>query len=260
MSARALLTRRSILLVLVSLVVAVTCVRLGFWQLDRLHGRRAANALFEHRLALPPTTLDQVVPRQGPAAGPIYRRVTVHGAYDTADEVVLFGRELDGEPGNHVLTPLQTSDGRTLVVDRGWVPIDDDRPPVAVATPPAGPVDVTGILFPSEHGSDSASANGRVTRVGAIDLGLIGQGLPSPIESVFLQLRSQTPAQPGPLPRTVPLPVFDDGPHLGYAVQWFIFAIIALVGGVVLLRMELVGGPGEGEPAPDPESDRELRV
>ena len=38
--------------------------------------------------------------------------------------------------------------------------------------------------------------------------------------------------------RSVPVPALDDGPHLGYAIQWFAFAIIAVVGSMFLYRRE----------------------
>ncbi|HEX5950122.1 MAG TPA: hypothetical protein VFZ96_03895, partial [Actinomycetota bacterium] len=53
-----------------------------------------------------------------------------------------------------------------------------------------------------------------------------------------MQLEEQSPAQDGDMPVVVPRPELDEGPHLSYAVQWFIFATIALVGFVVLARRE----------------------
>lgn len=226
-----------ILLALAVVIVALTCARLGLWQLDRLEGRRAFNTLLEERLALPAAPLDALAGTPGHALR--YRRVTVQGTFDPAREAVLFGRPSEGEPGNHVLTPLMSRSGRTLIVDRGWVPIDDDTPPVAVATPPDGEVLARGVLLPTEAASTFEGPPGSPTRVGSVDVELLTRGTPDPFEEVYLLLGSQAPAQATELPRPVPLPVPDEGPHLSYAIQWFIFATIALVGYGVLVRKEL---------------------
>jgi cytochrome oxidase assembly protein ShyY1 len=214
------------------LVVALTCVWLGVWQLDRLEQRRAFNASVERGLKLAPQPLERLIP---PGAEPdpdslSYRRAEVQGIYDDDREVVLFGRSLDGTPGNHVLTPLVTQDGRALIVDRGWVPLHLGRPPIGEAVPPSGTVRVTGVLFPPEEQSPSSGSTEAVASFTKIDLGRLGRQLPYPVHPVYLWLRSQDPSQPGALPRPVPLPELTEGPHLSYAVQWFIFSAIALVG------------------------------
>ena len=62
--------------------------------------------------------------------------------------MILYGRSLDGQAGNHVLTPLVLADGRAVVVDRGWVPFEMDEPPVADGAPPGETeVEVEGTLF-----------------------------------------------------------------------------------------------------------------
>jgi surfeit locus 1 family protein len=60
--------------------------------------------------------------------------------------------------------------------------------------------------------------------------------MPFRLLPVYLQLSEQDPPQVEGLPAPAPLPELSEGPHLGYALQWFAFATIALVGYVVLLR------------------------
>lgn len=211
-------------------VVAVAFVRLGFWQLDRLEERRAHNRRVEHQAQLPPVTdVSEAV------ADVAYRQADVQGTFDPANELILFGRALDGRPGNHVLTPLVTEAGEAIVVDRGWVPIELDEAPVGPAAPPPGTVRVTGVLYPSEEDGGGAAGPARVS---AIDVALIERGLPYDVAPVYLWALEQEPAQSGELPVGAPLPELDDGPHLSYAIQWFILSTIAAVGWVVLLRRE----------------------
>lgn len=68
------------------------------------------------------------------------------------------------------------------------------------------------------------------------DLERFGEQLDYEIFPVLVQLVTQTPPQPGPLPAPVEPPALSEGPHLGYAVQWFIFAVIAMVGYPLILR------------------------
>ncbi|HEX2201797.1 MAG TPA: SURF1 family cytochrome oxidase biogenesis protein, partial [Longimicrobium sp.] len=103
------------------------CVRLGFWQLDRLEQRRARNAALAARIAEPPLVLDAATLR-AIAADParyVDRRARAAGAYDAAGEVVLRGRASGGNPGVHLVTPLVLPGGTAVLVNRGWVPSPD---------------------------------------------------------------------------------------------------------------------------------------
>ena len=106
------LSRRDILGALVALAVAIVCVRLGFWQLDRLGQRRARNAIALARLALPPL---EVV------------RGTLPDSARQRHELISPGKSFDGTPGVALVTPLRLADGSTILVDRGWVPSPDAR-------------------------------------------------------------------------------------------------------------------------------------
>lgn len=222
-----------------ALVVVATCVRLGFWQLDRLEQRRAFNALVRARQAMPAEPIGRLLPARG-AARPddvAYRTATAEGRYDPAREVLLFGRSLDGRPGSHVLTPLLLPDGRALVVDRGWVPLDVEEAPASRAAPPAGEVRLEGVLLPPESDDPAALAGDRMDRV---SLAALSRRLPYPLLPVYLELRRQEPP-PGPLPHPAPLPELTEGPHLSYAAQWFLFAAVAVGVYGALVRRELRG-------------------
>lgn len=210
-------------LVAVTVVVAAVCVRLGFWQLGRWEERRATNAAIRAGLAAPAATLTSAPAEAG------YRRVRASGTYDEARTLVLYGRPLNGAPGNHVLTPLRLADGSGVLVDRGWVPSGGQTEDVPLPPTPEGPVEVAGVLLP---GATGGSLDGRT--VDRVDLSAIGRQLPYRVGQGYLLLRTQVPAAASPVP--APLPPLDEGPHLSYAVQWFSFAGIALVGGGVLLR------------------------
>jgi surfeit locus 1 family protein len=224
-------------------LVVVTFTRLGVWQLHRLDERRAYEDLVASRLAAPPVPLEDVLAAGADADAIRYRRVTASGTYDTAHEVILYGRTQGDQSGNHVLTPLVLDDGSAVAVDRGWVPFEDDSPPLADAAPPDGTVRVTGVLLPPEAATgppspSPSSAASPTTTFAKVDLAALAAQVPYRLAPAYLLLGSQQPA-PAALPLVAPPPDAADGPpHLSYAIQWFSFATIAVVGFVVLVRRE----------------------
>jgi cytochrome oxidase assembly protein ShyY1 len=216
-----------------ALVIGVTVLfaRLGAWQLSRLEQRRALEARVAGALAADPVPVGEV---GALGADDRFRRVTATGTYDAGREVLLYGRPLDGEPGHHLLTPLLLDDGRAVIVDRGWVPFELDAAPVAQAAPPPGEVRVIGVALPPE--TDGAARPG-AAELRRIDLDLLADRLPYELLPFAVLLQEQVPPQPG-LPRIRPFALSPAPPHLSYAIQWFAFAAIALVGYAALLRRE----------------------
>jgi surfeit locus 1 family protein len=218
---------RHTILIAVSVIVAATCVRLGFWQLDRLEGRREVNAMLEGRGDAPERPVTGA-----PADELPYSRVRATGTYDPSHEWILSGRTTaEGAPGNHVLTPLELGDGTAVVVDRGWVPLEvTDVPVTGTAAAAGGHVTVAGVAMPPDETTPASPAPSIATTVD-----LARAGLPYRLLPVYVLLQTQSPTQQLPVP--APPPTFDEGPHLSYAIQWFSFATIAVVGcGVLLVR------------------------
>jgi surfeit locus 1 family protein len=202
--------RREVTLASVAVLVAAACVAAGIWQLDRLAQRRVRNARLAARLALPPLEL-----RAGTSADSArQRRVVARGVYDFAAERTWPGRSFDGTPGVALVTPLRLPDGAAVLVDRGWVP-----------SPDAFHVDHAAYREP-----DSAVVQGMAF------VPPRGRGDVDPSGFLPFVIQVQTPEAIRGLPRRWPAPVLDHGPHLSYAIQWFSFALIALVGTVVLIR------------------------
>jgi surfeit locus 1 family protein len=233
---------RSIVLLLVTIVVVGTCVRLGIWQLHRLEWRRAYNASVAAGLSVAPSPVQELVRSVDDPGVLSYRRAVATGTYDVAHEVILYGRTQNDTPGNHVLTPLVMSDGSAVIVDRGWIPFDPNQstPVQGDAAAPSGSVTVTGVLFPPDSTSSAASpsAAAATTTVREIDLPQLQTQVPYRLLPVYLLLAGQEPAQPGGLPSPGSLPELTEGPHLSYAYQWFSFAAIAVVGYVLLVRRD----------------------
>lgn len=232
------------------LVAAIVggCLSAGFWQLRRLDERRTLNERIRERSA-------ETVALPDPAGREpddlIYRRVEVQGTFDPEGELLVRFRTRTGLPGYEVLTPLRTSEG-TLLVDRGWVPLaDGDRWPVDDMAPPTGEVEVSGLLAPSESGATRLDRRPDGTGVvAAIDPARLAEAVGTDdLYPVYLLADDGgTPASSYPVP--VAPPGLDDGPHRSYAVQWFCFAAVGIVGWVVLLRRRGPFAPARPDPSP----------
>lgn len=213
-------------------LVSAVCLRLGFWQLERLRERRDDNRLAEAARALPEVAMS------GSADSALaHRRVRATGAYDRDGEVILRGQSHRERPGVVVVTPLRLPGANAAVlVARGFVPSADA---VTVSSvPPADSAEVTirGIALPLGEREDDGGVlerPGQGTTWKGLDRSAIEARLGYPVAGVYIM---QAPDSAAPSsPRRMEPPALDDGPHLSYAIQWFAFAIIALVGAAALL-------------------------
>lgn len=223
----------------------VAFVNLGFWQVHRLQERRDANALITARQVAAPVALDQVLDQDAtPAevAEATYRLVTVSGTYRVADQVLIRNRTNGGAPGFRVVTPLVRPDGSAVAIDRGWIPLhygDGDQASPSRYAPPAGEVTVTGIVRETQRQEGlgvSDPPTGTLPAMARIDVPRLQAQVDLSLLPVYVELTSQQPAQPDGSPAPIPPPPLDDGPHLSYAGQWFIFATLTTVVYPLLLR------------------------
>jgi surfeit locus 1 family protein len=224
---------------IIVLVAVLVFVNLGLWQLRRLEERRDFNALLTSRTTEAEIPLVEALQRYGPSQESLELRViTTAGTYAPQEEVILLARSYNGISGHHVVTPLYVEQERAIMVDRGWVPIDLDDPGLEEFAPPLGQVTVVGVLRKTEvRGSfgPSIPPEGVVSQVPRVDLERLDDQVAGELEPVYVQLLTQDPPQNGDFPRLVALPEPSEGSHRGYAVQWFLFAAVTLVGYPVLL-------------------------
>ncbi|HEU5040413.1 MAG TPA: SURF1 family protein [Gemmatimonadales bacterium] len=207
------------------------CARLGFWQLGRLEDRRAANRRAAEARAAPVVRLPEGPGGAGTLAN---RRVKASGRYDPANEIVVRGASYQGVPGVTVVTPLRLAGTDTvLLVTRGFVPSPDAVTVELDTLIEPGEVRVAGVALPVDSGAGRPLVRNERTTWGALDLAALRARLPYPIYPVVLR-QAPDPALPR-LPRRLEAPPLDDGPHLSYAVQWFLFATMALVFAAVVV-------------------------
>lgn len=262
---------RLIGILLLFLLAAGVCGRLGVWQLDRAYERAelAAQQEAAEAAAAAPVGLGEVLPPQTPFPGELVgREVQVTGTFEPDGQVLVAGRSLDGRSGYLVLTPLRVTDDGTggaswsdlsgppvVPVVRGWV--DSPDPGAAALDVPDGEVRVTGWLQASESTQDGAPplpANpGGPPLVDSVSTAALVNDWGGPIYSGYVVLTTSDPAQVATAdggPAALPRPVIEGGTDVNlqnffYALQWWVFGLFAVALWVRLVRDEMAGGRRE---------------
>jgi cytochrome oxidase assembly protein ShyY1 len=234
---RFLFTPRWIAFHLLVIAAVVAMINLGFWQLRRLDERQAFNEAVSSRIDLPPEPITDVVTMPNLRLGVEWRAVEASGTYLPDEQFVVVNRSEGGVAGDLVVTPMQLDDGRILLVQRGFVPLGETAAPA-----PTGEVDIVGRLREPQvrrRGQVSDPEEGELTEVQRIDFERLSPQLPGYPVPMWVELVSSEPAETGPFPHPVAVPELTEGPHLSYAVQWFIFSIAVVVGWVLAVRKSL---------------------
>ncbi|MFI2754272.1 SURF1 family protein [Cellulomonas sp. P22] len=263
---RAATRPRMIGLLVVLLLAAAVCGRLGAWQLDRaeIRGASAAARELAAQQARPPQDLgDVLAPQTAFTGGLVGRQVVARGTYEPDGQLLVVQRVLDDRTGYLVLTPLRVSDATpssggadptgdapVLPVVRGWVETPEDAAQLAV---PTGEVTVTGYLQASEGSGVGALPAGQVDAISSAEL--LGRW-DGPIWTAYVVLSDVEPADPAYAAglELVPAPTRSGSglniQNLAYAAQWWIFGGFALFVWIRLVRDEAAGDPDD-----DPDDD-----
>jgi surfeit locus 1 family protein len=230
-----LVSRRWWWVTLMVLAAMAFLVSLGNWQLDRLAQRRAANAVLAEQLAAAPLDLNDLDVDIGALPSMPDRAVTVTGEFDLGEQFWLKLQNFGGQAGGHLITPLRIA-GRddAILVDRGWVPFGDADPARWGQYDEPGTVTLTGVIRGTEA-SDRASVPEAGSREWfRVDVEAMGGRLPYDVLPVYVY-QTDDDGQTPPL-RAQPEIDLSEGPHLSYALQWFLFALMLGIGYVFYVR------------------------
>jgi cytochrome oxidase assembly protein ShyY1 len=211
-------------------VAFVILISLGMWQLQRKTWKEGLIATMQARLAIAPAELPP--PATWPeltAAESEFRRVKLHADFLPVPDTYVYVagsalRDDIKEPGYFVFRPARLPNGRTVVVNRGYVPLEH------TAQSPAGLLEITGYLrwpeppswfIPSSSGnSDTWFVRDQVAMAKARGWG----------EVAPFYIDQEAPVPPGGLPRPARLTVMLRDDHFGYALTWF--GLAAVLAGV----------------------------
>jgi len=223
-------------------LLAALFVRLGLWQLSRLEERRQANDIAETRLTADPAPLDELLAEaNGDLDSLENRRVLVSGEWDTSEEVLIRSQVELGNAGFHVITPLVVDDGHAVLVNRGWVPLTMETTPVDEARPPAWANEIEGWIHLTEIRPPlgAEEPEGDLDVFNRVDIARIASQMRYEVIPVYVVAMGEE----GQLPIPIDPPDYaDEGPHLAYAIQWFGFAVVGVVGFYFLARRKGIQG------------------
>jgi len=242
---RSIISRQWLLATLLVLAGGALCIRLGIWQLDRLEQRRAFNAHVESVWMMEPLILN------GHSVENLtlmeYRTVSISGSYDFENQVALRNRHFKNEYGYHLLTPLLLDDGIAVLVDRGWVPAEGNDSPVDWRKyDQSGQISLQGQIRlgqtkPDLGGvPDPALAQGqdKLNFWNLVNLERIRQQMPYPLLTIYIQPDVDLEDAKPPIPYQPEIEL-NEGSHQGYALQWFTYASILLLGYPFYVRHQI---------------------
>ena len=207
-----------------AILFAILC-GLGAWQLERLQWKLALIATVNSHMAAAPVPLDRILAMNRDEAQ--YRRVSLNGRFDHAREAYVFTTD-QGAAVYHVLTPLTTTDGKVLVVDRGEVSKEKLDPATRAAGNVEGEARVTGVWrVPDPPGAFTPPPDTAKRIWFSRDLAAIAATdhltLAAPVV-----IEADAAPNPGGWPRGGQTVVSFRNQHLSYAVTWFGLALCLL--------------------------------
>jgi cytochrome oxidase assembly protein ShyY1 len=246
-----------------TVVFALVCVFLGNWQLARRAEAVAENNRVAANYDATPRPIEDVLTDLDSFdTDDKWTTVSLEGRYLGDEQLLVRNRPLGGQPGFELLVPFQLDGGDIVVIDRGWLPTGElqDKPDV-VPQAPQGEVVVVARLKAGEPRIDGrTAAQGEIP---SIDLPTIAKSLDAPVYTgAYGALASESPsAETGTLGTRPPE---DEGPHLSYAFQWFVFALLGFVGlgyaAVQEYRIQNADDPDEKERAAERERRRRAKA
>jgi len=224
-----------------AVVFAIITSLFGLWQWDRRTEAVTEIDRVESNFDQEPVSWNELMgPSQEWSDDLRWRSVVVEGEYRADYTTLVRTRPRIGQVGFEVLVPFTTVGGDVIVVNRGWVPTgaNEDSPDL-IPPAPSGVVSVVGKLFPGEPEIPGRAAPSG--QVATIHLPTLASETGLAIDQrAYLALVSENPGA-SPTPLLIDRPVADEGPHLSYTFQWFLFGILGFIAWGYLLREDYRG-------------------
>ncbi|MWB98421.1 SURF1 family protein [Agromyces seonyuensis] len=227
---RAVFSRRWLPWLAAVVVFAIACCFLGVWQVNRRVEALTEIARIDANYDHDPVPVDEVLP--DPAAFDVASKwlpVELTGQYLADEQLAVRNRPLSGTVGYEVITPFRTSDGTVFFVDRGWIPRDESGVLGVIPDPPAGTVTIAARLKADEGAISGRSGTDRT--LASVDLQDAASRFADPSYTAAYGILVHTDADDASAdaPLALPRPERNEGPHLSYALQWFVYAIMGFV-------------------------------
>jgi len=211
------------------LVVFPVLISLGLWQLDRAEEKREIERQVSMAMSRAPLNINQSDFEKLPAD--VYRPAALQGRFDNERQYLWDNKTSNGKPGYQVLTPfLLDGSNQVVMVNRGWIPIlgrRDQFPDIAVDT---SPIEILGVIKQPSNAiqlavSESTQAQVYPHLVQAFESSVIASELKQPVAPILIELNA---ADKHGFVRDWQPYYGKIGKHIGYAIQWFLMALIVM--------------------------------
>ncbi len=225
---------------LFTLAALALLIGLGVWQLKRLAWKEGLIAEIEGRAKGAAITLQEAIAVAKQGRDPSYYRVHVKGRFDHAKERYLYALSNDGEPGWHVITPLNGVEGDLVLIDRGFVPNGLRDPSSRAAGQLEGDVDVTGLVrLPESPGPFTPDNDPDANRWFWRDLSSMTYSMfpTATMDPAPFFVEAEKSDVPGGWPEGGQTHLELPNNHLQYAITWFLLA-----GAVIVIYLVYVRG------------------
>lgn len=226
--------RPNVWITLLTIIVMTLCIKAGFWQYHKAATKQALQMQLNARLSELPVGLPDKIASLEEWR---FKRIKFAGTYDVRYQILLDNQVENTVVGYHVLTPMQVEGSKNyILVNRGWIPGAPDRK-VPVVTSPQGRQVIEGdINLPAAKFftlEAPAASDGQWQPVWQnLDMARYAKSVPFAVLTFVVRLDAKSAA--GGFGRNWPPPGERVSMHLGYAYQWFGFALTLLVIYIVL--------------------------
>ena len=203
-----------------ALVSICLLISLGIWQLQRAAEKRGLLAMYQTQMQRAPVALSGTSAQQ-------YQRVQVQGLAQLPITLLLDNQHHAHQFGYDVLTPLLMDDGNVLLIDQGWVPGDPSRVSLPDMTGLKSDLHYSGqVYYPATRsfvlgvGLEVKTPN--IIVIESLNMTMISQFLHKPVYPFIIRQSAERQTR---FVRDWPIVASSPVRHIGYAVQWFIFAL-----------------------------------
>lgn len=224
--------------VVLVLVFSLACGFLSNWQFNRREAKLAAIALVTENFAKPSVPISDLV-KNGDFNVPAnnWRSVLVSGHYLVEQSLLVRDRPNNGQPGFEQLVPFQTADFGVIFVSRGWIATGENHDtPDLIPTVSDSEITLDAKVMTAEPQLSRGAPAGQIASIN-IDLAMKKTSLSSTFKKSYLRMVSESPRASSPI-ASMPKPSTEEGNNLSYALQWIMFALMAIIALIWRIRKD----------------------
>jgi cytochrome oxidase assembly protein ShyY1 len=209
-------------------VFSVACGFLANWQFSRREAKLASIALVKQNYAEPSVPMEQLAPNGDfDVPSQNWRSVTLKGHYIATKTILVRNRPNDGQAGFEELVPFASAELGIVYISRGWLPSGNEQDlPDIVPQAELGELQIEAKVMSAEPILNRGAPAGQIASIN-IELAESKTHLSTSFRKSYLRMVSEFPSAKASI-KPMPKPTTEEGNNLSYAVQWILFALMAI--------------------------------